>query len=161
VGQEPAVAALSAARAGQRPVIISPRVRIVLLSACASFVISLCLGTGVAAQAPKGPDTAVLIGSPLGPVTFSHKLHSTTYGAKCESCHHASKPEKALKAEHQKCTDCHTKVATPPMKTKTQAAFHDPMAKKGTCVDCHVQMAAKGKTKVPAKCADCHKKAAA
>lgn len=44
------------------------------------------------------------------------------------------------------------------MTTKLQAAFHDPMAKKGTCVDCHVAAAAQGK-KVPAKCQDCHKKA--
>lgn len=141
---------------------IASRVRIVLLSACAPFVIGvLCAGTRVAAQAPKEPDTVVLAGAPLGSVKFSHKLHTKDYGAKCESCHHASKPEKALKAEHQKCTDCHTKVATAPMKTKTQAAFHDPMAKKGTCVDCHAQAAAKGKTKAPAKCGDCHKKATA
>ena len=40
------------------------------------------------------------------------------------------------------------------MKTKAQAAFHDAMAKKGTCVDCHVKAAA-GK-KVPAKCNECH-----
>jgi hypothetical protein len=43
------------------------------------------------------------------------------------------------------------------MKTATRGAFHDPMAKKGTCVDCHVAEAAKGK-KAPTKCADCHKK---
>jgi hypothetical protein len=111
------------------------------------------------AQAPKPPDTAVLTGAPLGNVTLSHKAHTATYGAKCESCHHASKPEKPMKATQQKCGDCHTKVATAPMKTKLQAAFHNPMAKKGTCVDCHTQAAAKGNKKVPAKCADCHKKA--
>jgi len=134
--------------------------RIAVVSICGPFLVAaLWGGARVAAQAPKEPETVVLTGSPLGAVTFSHKLHTKTYGAKCESCHHASKPQKPLKAEHQKCTDCHTKVAAVPMKTKTQAAFHDPMAKKGTCVDCHVQSAAKGKTKVPVKCADCHKKA--
>lgn len=111
------------------------------------------------AQAPKAPDTAVLTGSPLGAVTLNHKAHSATYGAKCETCHHPSKPEKAMKGAQEKCTDCHTKVAAAPMKTKLQAAFHDPMAKKGTCVDCHQQAIAKGNKKAPAKCADCHKKA--
>lgn len=110
------------------------------------------------AQAAKAPDTAVLTGSPLGNVTLSHKAHTTTYGAKCEDCHHASKPAKPMKAAQEKCSDCHTKVAAAPMKTKAQAAFHDPMAKKGTCVGCHQQAIAKGK-KAPAKCADCHKKA--
>lgn len=109
------------------------------------------------AQAPKQPETSVLTGSPLGSVTFAHTAHAKTYGAKCENCHHASRTEKPLKTQQEKCTDCHTKVATPPMKTKTQAAFHDPMAKKGVCIDCHAQAAAKGK-KVPTKCADCHKK---
>jgi class III cytochrome C family protein len=133
--------------------------RIVLASICAPFLAASLYGGGiVAAQAAKQPEKLVLSGSPLGAVTLAHTAHVKEYGAKCESCHHASKPEKPLKAEHQKCGDCHTKVATPPMKTKTQAAFHDPMAKKGTCVDCHVQAAAKGK-KVPVKCADCHKKA--
>jgi hypothetical protein len=33
------------------------------------------------------------------------------------------------------------------------------MAKKGICIDCHQQAIAKGNTKPPAKCADCHKKA--
>jgi len=59
-----------------------------------------------------------------------------------------------MKGENQKCTDCHTKTAAAPMKTKLQAAFHDPMAKKGTCVDCHQKAIAAGK-KAPAKCADC------
>jgi sRNA-binding protein len=111
------------------------------------------------AQGQKEPDVVVLTGSPLGGVTFTHKVHTKDHGAKCETCHHASRPEKPLKSDRQKCTDCHTKVATAPMKTKTQAAFHDPMAKKGVCIDCHTAAAAKGKAKVPVKCGDCHKKA--
>ena len=42
------------------------------------------------------------------------------------------------------------------MKTTAKLAFHDAMAKKGICIDCHV---GGGGKKVPAaKCADCHKK---
>src|SRR4051812_42463615 len=63
----------------------------------------------------------------------------------------------AFAAPQQNCTDCHTKVATAPMKTKTQAAFHNPTATAGICIDCHKTSAAAGK-KAPAKCADCHKK---
>ena len=114
-------------------------------------------GGALHAQAPKPPDTVVLPAAPPGNVTLAHTAHTKQYGAKCEDCHHASKPAKALKAPHQPCSDCHTKAAAAPMKTKLQAAFHDPMAKKGTCIDCHQAAVAKGK-KAPAKCADCHKK---
>jgi len=138
--------------------VTTSRIRIILVSLVAVFAVGFVAAGAVYAQAAKAPDTMVLTGSPLGNVTLSHKAHSATYGAKCENCHHASKPEKPMTAAQEKCGDCHTKVATAPMKTKTQAAFHDPMAKKGTCVDCHVQAIAKGK-KAPAKCADCHKKA--
>jgi len=110
------------------------------------------------AQAAKEPSGAVVMsGAPNGGVKFEHKLHANDRGIKCETCHHKSKPEKPLKAPQEKCQDCHTKVAMVPMKTKTQAAFHDPMAKKGLCIDCHAQSNAKGK-KAPTKCADCHKK---
>jgi len=110
----------------------------------------------VIAQA-KAPDTVVLKGAPMGGVKLDHAKHAKEYGAKCADCHHASKPEKAMKGDNQKCSECHTKVAAAPMKTKYQAAFHDPMAKKGTCVDCHTKAIAAGK-KAPAKCAECHKK---
>lgn len=43
------------------------------------------------------------------------------------------------------------------MKTKLQAAFHNPTATAGLCIDCHKAEDAKGK-KAPVKCADCHKK---
>ena len=113
------------------------------------------MGTYALAQkAPAGP--VILKGAPMGGVKFDHKTHATV---KCESCHHAAKAEKAPKAPQEACTDCHTKAAAAPMKTKLQAAFHDPMAKKGTCIDCHQAAIAKGNKKAPAKCADCHKKA--
>jgi len=108
-------------------------------------------------QEAKEPDTVVLKAVPLGGVKFEHKLHARDRKIKCETCHHASKPQKALKSTNQKCTDCHTKVAAAPMKTPTRGAFHDAMAKAGVCVDCHKTEYAKAKKALP-KCADCHKK---
>jgi hypothetical protein len=95
----------------------------------------------------------------MGGVKFTHAVHQKA-APNCQTCHHASKPERPMKAgtEQQKCSDCHTKTPTAPMKTGARAAFHDPMAKKGICSDCHQQQLAKGNTKVPQKCADCHKK---
>ena len=131
--------------------------RDVLIALCSIALAAVCGARTAAQGGPKGPDTAVMAGGAPGKVTLTHKAHAVQYGAKCESCHHPSKPGKALKTDHQKCGDCHTKAVSAPMKTKLQAAFHDPMAKKGTCVDCHVQANAKGK-KAPVKCADCHRK---
>jgi len=104
------------------------------------------------AQAKKAPDSVILKGAPMGGVKFDHKAHVTA-AKKCDTCHHASKPEKANAAPNQACTDCHTKTATAPMKTKLQLAFHNPAANAGVCIDCH-----KAQAKGPAKCADCHKK---
>ncbi len=113
----------------------------------------------VRGQAPSKPnDTIILKGAPMGGVKFEHKLHSETYAEKkCETCHHASKPEKPLSAPQQACTSCHTTPAKPPMKTNRQGAFHNPTAQAGTCMACHKTENAKGK-KAPAKCLDCHKK---
>jgi hypothetical protein len=127
------------------------------------FSMALALGAAFAAprliaQAPKEPETVILKGSPLGGVKFEHKLHSKDRAIKCTACHHASKPEKAMTSANQRCQDCHTKPPVAPMKTGLPAAFHDPMVKKGTCVDCHVAEVAKGK-KAPVKCNECHIKA--
>lgn len=124
---------------------------------------SLALGAAIAApgliaQAPKEPTTVILKGSPLGGVKFEHTLHAKDRAVKCITCHHASKPEKANASANQKCIDCHTKTPAAPMTTATRGAFHDPMAKKGTCIDCHVAEVAKGK-KAPVKCGECHQKA--
>ena len=122
-------------------------------------VTALAVAGGVArtyAQA-KAPDTVVLKGAPMGGVKLEHAKHAKDYGAKCTDCHHASKPEKPMKAAQEKCTTCHTKAATAPMKTTLQGAFHAPMAKAGTCVDCHTKAIAAGK-KAPTKCNECHKK---
>ena len=102
-------------------------------------------------------DVAVLTGSLLGGVRLEHKQHVARAGNKCETCHHASKPEKPAAAPQQACSECHTKAAVPPMKTKYQAAFHNPAAQSGTCIDCHKAENAKGK-KAPVKCTECHKK---
>jgi len=131
-------------------------VRLIAASVCAAGFVAAA--AAVHAQAPKEPAGAVVMtGAPTGGVKLEHKLHAKDRGIKCETCHHASKPEKPMKAAQQKCQDCHTKVATPPMKTKTQAAFHDPVAKTGLCITCHVESNAKGK-KAPTKCTGCHKK---
>lgn len=117
--------------------------------------VGLAYTAGAYAQA-KAPGV-VILPAPNGGVKFDHAAHQKVKGATCATCHHASKPEKAMKGAQENCGDCHTRTATAPMKTKLQAAFHDPMAKKGLCVDCHVKQNAAGK-KAPTKCTDCHKK---
>jgi hypothetical protein len=104
-------------------------------------------------KAPAAP--IVLKGAPMGGVKFEHSKHSAV---KCDTCHHASKAEKPLASAHQKCTDCHTKAVAAPMKTKVQAAFHNPTGQAGVCIDCHKKEAAAGKA-APTKCAQCHQKA--
>jgi hypothetical protein len=112
-----------------------------------------------AADQAKAPDTIILKGSPLGGVKFDHKTHAETRaGNKCETCHHPSKPEKPASAPQQACRSCHVKPAVPPMKTATQGAFHNPTAKSGTCIDCHLKANAEGK-KAPNTCMQCHNKA--
>jgi hypothetical protein len=104
-------------------------------------------GVALAAQAPTGP---VTLPAAMGNVTFEHSKHA---GAPCETCHHASKPAKPLKSPQQACSDCHTKAGSPEVPTKLPAPFHNPTAKTGLCIDCHVKNA-----KGPTKCAECHKK---
>jgi hypothetical protein len=111
----------------------------------------------IAGPEKEAADVLILKGSPFGPVKFMHKAHVDRVGGKCETCHHPSRPEKPATAPQQACRDCHTKPAVPPMKTITQAAFHNPLAKSGTCIDCHLKENAAGK-KAPTKCTECHKK---
>lgn len=112
---------------------------------------------GVAATKALPKDVVILRGSALGAVKFEHKLHSQARSAKCETCHHPSRPEKPATALQQACSDCHAKVAITPMKTKLQAVFHNPTAAAGTCIDCHKAENVKGKV-TPVKCLACHKK---
>jgi len=125
----------------------------------AMLVFALVMGVALVAGpvlAQTAPAKVVLKGSPMGGVNFDHAKHAKLVGdAKCDTCHHASKAEMPLKSKNQKCQECHTKAVAAPMKTKAQAAFHDPTAKKGLCIDCHTKEAAGGK-KVPLKCGECH-----
>ena len=133
--------------------------RIMILSTVAVCIILLgvpFLAHGQAVQAKK--DTVILKGAPMGGVKFEHKLHVERAANKCEVCHHASKPQKPAKQAQEACDDCHTKPAQAGMKTVRQAAYHNPTAKSGTCLDCHKKMQAAGKKKSPLKCPECHKK---
>ncbi len=116
----------------------------------------LLVGVGIAVcqEAPLAPLS--LKGPTMGKVVFPHAAHTRVAG-KCEVCHHASKPEKPLKAAQQACTDCHTKPPTPPVRIGLEAAFHNPSATAGLCITCHKTENAEGKA-APVKCADCHKK---
>ena len=123
-----------------------------------AVILGLMLIVAVCAYAAEtAPGTVVLKGAPMGGVKFDHKAHAAVAG-KCDACHHASKPAKALASAHQKCQDCHTTPATAPVTTKTQLAFHNATATGGTCIDCHKTQNAAGK-KAPTKCAECHQKA--
>ncbi len=121
-----------------------------------ALVLVACSTAMAQAKAPQ--DTYILKGAPMGGVKFDHKAHVAAADKKCDTCHHASKPEKPAKAAQEKCQDCHTTPPAAGMKTKTQAAFHDPTAKKGLCIDCHTKAVAAGK-KAPTKCTECHQKA--
>ena len=119
--------------------------------------------SGIANAQEKTPPTTVILKAlkPInGNVKFDHAKHSKMDGVKCDTCHHASKPEKpyAAKVAHEACEDCHTKPAAAPMKTANP--FHVAMAKSGLCIDCHAKAIAAGKVTAPAatKCAMCHKK---
>ena len=102
-------------------------------------------------------DVAILKGAAIGAVKFEHKLHTERAGKKCETCHHASRPEKPGTAAQESCLNCHTRPPAAGMKTGLPAAFHNAAAQAGTCIDCHKRQNAQGK-KAPAKCLDCHKK---
>jgi Class III cytochrome C family len=119
------------------------------------FLLTMSSAIALAQSAPQGP--ILLKGAPMGAVKFDHTAHVKVAG-KCDVCHHASKPEKALKSPQQACADCHTKPPTPPVTTSLQAAFHNPTATAGLCIDCHKRQNASGKA-TPVKCAECHQKA--
>ena len=127
--------------------------------AVSAMLIICVLGFGALVHAQvKPPGVVVLKGNPMGGVKFDHGAHAKLIGDKCATCHHASKPEKAAKTAQENCQTCHTKTAAAPMKTNAKLAFHDNLAKAGTCINCHAKEAAIGK-KVPLKCAECHVKA--
>lgn len=109
--------------------------------------------TGQATSKQKATPPAkpiLLTGNPMGGVRFEHAKHSVA----CETCHHASREPKPGSAPQQACTSCHTKPTQAGMKTGKQAAFHNPTATAGTCIDCHK----KSGGAAPTKCMQCHKK---
>jgi hypothetical protein len=122
-----------------------------------AVIFTMC-GVSMAAADKAPQDTYILKGNPMGGVKFMHSAHVKDRSLNCETCHHASKPEKAAASKTQACSECHGKTAAPPMKTTYKLAFHDATAKKGVCVDCHLAENAKGK-KAPTKCTECHQKA--
>jgi hypothetical protein len=113
-------------------------------------------GSAPSAQAPaksKATPPAkpiLLTGNPMGGVRFEHSKHPIA----CETCHHPSREPKPGSAPQQACTSCHTKPSQSGMKTSKQAAFHNPTATAGTCIDCHK----KSGGAAPIRCAQCHKK---
>lgn len=85
-----------------------------------------------------GPQKA----SGFGAVKFMHKSHVGEYDVKCEACHHRGRKYLTLEglpqdSKEQPCSDCHTRNPKPPVKTTLQAAFHNPGATAGVCIDCH------------------------
>ena len=129
---------------------------ILILIVTAAMVMAMSAPAFAQAKTPQ--DIIILKGNPMGGVKFMHTAHSKDRAIKCDTCHHPSKAEKPSKVATESCGDCHTKTATAPMKTTFKLAFHDAMAKKGICIDCHLAQNAKGK-KAPTKCTECHQKA--
>ncbi len=137
---EPAPAASVQPEAGQKPPTGA--------SAQAPQAIAPPAPTKAAAKPPAKP--VLLTGAPLGGVLFEHGKHELP----CDTCHHASRAPKPATAPQEACTNCHTKPPQPGMKTGKQAAFHNPTATGGLCIDCHKRS---GGT-APTRCTQCHKK---
>jgi nitrate/TMAO reductase-like tetraheme cytochrome c subunit len=131
--------------------------RVLLVGSLLASGVLLVLAGARPVDGVQPQESYILKGSPLGGVKFEHKLHVARAEGKCVTCHHASKPEKPLKAAQEACTDCHTKPPQAGMTTGLPDAFHKPGAAAGTCIDCHKLQDAQGK-KAPIKCMDCHKK---
>jgi len=127
------------------------------LFTAASLLLAGAVATDAWSQAKKAQDTYTLKGGPLGAVKFDHKKHAETNKVACETCHHASKPQKPATEPQLACNNCHVTPQKPPMKTNKMMAFHNPAGNAGTCIDCHKKESAAGKA-APTKCVDCHKK---
>lgn len=124
--------------------------------AAAAVMICFVMASPPAVQGQDAPSAPIILkGAPMGGVKFPHFWHMKVAG-KCEACHHPSRLEKPLKEPQEPCGDCHTRTATPPMRTKHQAAFHNPSATAGLCIDCHKTENASGRA-APVKCVECHK----
>lgn len=102
-------------------------------------------------------EIVVLIGRMFGapPVAFNHAKHADELLIDCETCHHPPRPERPAKRAFLPCSDCHETEVRLPMRTNFQFAFHDVAASSGTCIDCHKQESAVGRS-APVKCTGCH-----
>jgi len=136
---------------------MSRRTLLIVLSMVVALVFAFAVAQPFFGQAKQPKDSYILKGAPMGGVKFNHQAHSAVLKIACETCHHASKPEKPAAAPQQACSDCHTKPATPPTKTPWNLTFHVVTGQTGLCIDCHKKEAAAGK-KPPTKCMECHKK---
>jgi hypothetical protein len=88
-----------------------------------------------------------------GPVKFSHKKHSTDYGATCTDCHHQYEGGKNVWKEGQpvkKCSSCHDPQKSEGNVQKLMTAYHN------NCKGCHKEHP--DKNAPYKKCNDCHQK---
>lgn len=107
-----------------------------------AFPIKACGGCHKNAQDKDSLKDVVVLPGParasgFGAVKFMHKSHVGERNVKCEICHHPPKGAAPASSTEQACSGCHTKTPRPPVKTALQAAFHNPAATAGTCIDCH------------------------
>jgi hypothetical protein len=133
----------------------------VMLYSLSALTQSAPTGATPAGANPPTPDTApeiiILTGNPMGGVAFRHRLHTQIREIQCSVCHHESRPQRPATSAYQPCRTCHTEPASPPMVTKTQAAFHTPDASAGLCISCHKNEDAEHKHKLaPVTCVECH-----
>jgi hypothetical protein len=124
----------------------------------------------------KAPDE-IRFENEKGLVVFSHKKHTTDYGAGCGECHHDAegKPLTDLKEgdEVKSCKECHKKPGEVPKEVKKE--WRDKKLKKEetgkleleyvaeafhtNCQGCHKEYNKKNKTKAaPTTCTKCHEK---
>ncbi len=110
-----------------------------------------------------------------GIVEFTHKKHSTEYGATCGECHHDDKNQPLELKEGddvQSCMECHKIPGQVDKKTKKKLKkIKDKAEKKSkkleyhaealhlNCIVCHKAFNKKNKTKkAPTTCSKCHPK---
>jgi hypothetical protein len=135
----------------------------VFVIAIIAMIGSLLIASGVLIAAVTPPDEVVIENEGYkrdryGPTNFSHKKHSTEYGAACTDCHHEYEDGKNVWKEGdpvEGCAECHDpngKRKDEPMGLRY--AYHE------NCEDCHEKALKEGKKDAPRKtqCTVCHKR---
>jgi len=121
-----------------------------------AIVFALIPGVGAAFQvSAKAPEVVILKSDVMGGVKFNHPAHVKVTEDKCETCHHASKPEKPYSAR-TKTAGIATPVPWRHDENYLRAAFHDGPAKREPAWMPYQRSG--GKKPVPLKCADCTKR---